>query len=167
MAQCARHTVLRQLRHVVFAAERQVGEHLALATGGVRLGARPSACGRSSTRLRCPPCAIGWSIVSRRTDACQYGSRAEFAIIDARHATPIERSSPVAAVRLLWHAMQSDDGANMPWSAAHRRTGPCAVTRVALRRQNSASSHDARRRQQPLTSSHRRGPLRTSPRGNT
>jgi hypothetical protein len=33
-------------------------------------------------------------IASRRTDACQYGSRAELAIIDARQAAPIETSSP-------------------------------------------------------------------------
>ena len=38
------------------------------------------------------PAAPGWSIVSRRTDACQYGSRAAFAIIDARQATPIDTS---------------------------------------------------------------------------
>jgi hypothetical protein len=29
--------------------------------------------------------AAGWSMTSRRTAACQYGSRAELAIIEARH----------------------------------------------------------------------------------
>src|SRR6187401_2619107 len=49
---------------------------------------------------------VGWSRVSRRTLACQYGSRAELAIIVDRHDVPIETSSPVGATRLLWHATQ-------------------------------------------------------------
>ncbi len=53
--------------------------------------------------------ASGWSIVSRLTDACQYGSRAEFAIIVARQLTPIDTSSPDDSVRLLWQAMHSCD----------------------------------------------------------
>ena len=48
----------------------------------------------------------GWSIVSRRTLACQYGSRAEFAIIVDRQVAPIDTSSPEGATRALWHATQ-------------------------------------------------------------
>src|SRR6185436_7973179 len=36
----------------------------------------------------------GWSMVSRLTPACQYGSRAELAIIVDRQLEPIETSSP-------------------------------------------------------------------------
>src|SRR5262245_10493763 len=51
-------------------------------------------------------------MVSRRTDACQYGSRAEFAIIVGRHANPIETSSPAAVVMVLWQAKQRFDNWN-------------------------------------------------------
>ena len=44
------------------------------------------------------PCAPGWSTTSRRTAACQYGSRAAFAIMVDRQSNPIEMSSPVGAV---------------------------------------------------------------------
>jgi hypothetical protein len=43
----------------------------------------------------------GWSIDSRRTDAIQYGSRPELAIIDDRHEIPIDTSSPDGVVRPL------------------------------------------------------------------
>ena len=46
-------------------------------------------------------CACGWSVTSRRTPACQYGSRAACAIIDARHIVPNDTSSPLAVVRPL------------------------------------------------------------------
>jgi hypothetical protein len=42
-----------------------------------------------------------WSIVSLRTEACQYGSRDELAIIDARQDTPIDTSSPSLAISPL------------------------------------------------------------------
>jgi len=45
-------------------------------------------------------------MTSRRTAACQYGSRAEFPIMDARHEDPIEMSSPEGVVIPLWQAMQ-------------------------------------------------------------
>src|SRR6476646_9509580 len=48
-------------------------------------------------------------MVSRRTPACQYGSRAEFAMIEARQLAPIDTSSPDGAMRLLWHGMQLPD----------------------------------------------------------
>jgi hypothetical protein len=51
-------------------------------------------------------------MISRRTPACHYGSRAEFAIIDARHDSPIETSSPAGVVRPLWQAAQSCDVRN-------------------------------------------------------
>src|SRR4051812_36391642 len=51
-------------------------------------------------------------MVSRRTPACQYGSRAEFAIIVERHDAPIETSSPSAVVSRLWHATQFSDVVN-------------------------------------------------------
>src|SRR6476620_1881291 len=59
-------------------------------------------------------------------------------MMDARHAVPIDRSSPVAAVRLLWHAMHSDDGANMPCTSG-ASLGPLAAT-VTAPTENSASS---------------------------
>src|SRR3954465_6390620 len=62
-------------------------------------------------------------------------------MIEARQAIPIDRSSPVAAVRLLWQAMHSDDGANMPWFSGPS-SGPCAVT-VTVGTTKSASSHAA------------------------
>jgi len=48
----------------------------------------------------------------RRTLACQYGSREEFAIIVDRQVDPIETSSPLGASRLLWQATQLADGVN-------------------------------------------------------
>ena len=48
-------------------------------------------------------------MTSRRTAACQYGSRAELAIIDALQLEPIEMSSPVTAVRPLWQAMHRSE----------------------------------------------------------
>ena len=80
-----------------------------------------SACGRSSIRPRSRPAAAGWSIVSRRTAACQYGSREEFAIIDARQDTPIDTSSPDGVVSPLWHARQSCDVRNSVGVAARDR----------------------------------------------
>src|SRR4051812_8689815 len=62
-------------------------------------------------------------------------------MIEARQAIPIDRSSPVAAVRLLWQAMHSDDGANMPCTSG-ASWGPCAVT-VTVGTTNSASKHTA------------------------
>src|SRR6185295_15171410 len=73
---------------------------------------------------------VGWSSTSRRTDACQYGSRDEFAIIEARQATPIETSSPLGATRLLWQAMHSLEGVNIGASCAAgpARLVACAAT---------------------------------------
>src|SRR5262245_42392205 len=48
-----------------------------------------------------------WSIVSRRTDASQYGAREELAIIDPRQSDPIDTSSPERVVNPLWHAMHA------------------------------------------------------------
>jgi hypothetical protein len=45
--------------------------------------------------------AVGWSSTSRRTDACQYGSREELAIIEARQSNPIDASRPDGVVRPL------------------------------------------------------------------
>ena len=49
------------------------------------------------------------SIVSRRTLACQYGSREEFAIMLARQSNPIDTSAPDAVSRPLWHATHRSD----------------------------------------------------------
>src|SRR5438445_7745449 len=51
----------------------------------------------------------GWSIDSRRTLPCQYGSREEFAIIPERQSNPMEISSPEDVLRPLWHARQRSD----------------------------------------------------------
>src|SRR5690606_41843675 len=49
---------------------------------------------------------LGWSIISPPTAACQYGSRAEFAMIDARQSLPIETSAPAGETTELWHERQ-------------------------------------------------------------
>jgi hypothetical protein len=67
---------------------------------------------------------LGWSIVSRLTAACQYGSRAELAIIDARHDAPIETSSPDGVIKPLWQATQLSAVWNR--SGAWPATGGCA-----------------------------------------
>src|SRR6185503_11490354 len=61
---------------------------------------------------------------------CQYGSRDEFAIIEARQARPIETSSPLGATRLLWQAMHSLEGVNIGASCAAgpARLVACAAT---------------------------------------
>ena len=51
-------------------------------------------------------------MTSRRTEACQYGSRAELAIIVARQFAPIEMSSPADVVSPLWQAMQLSETSN-------------------------------------------------------
>jgi hypothetical protein len=43
--------------------------------------------------------ACGCSVISRRTPACQYGSRAELAIIDARQCGANDTSSPDGVMR--------------------------------------------------------------------
>src|SRR5437867_735918 len=54
----------------------------------------------------------GWSIDSRRTLPCQYGSREEFAIIPERQSNPMEISSPEDVLRPLWHARQRSEVSN-------------------------------------------------------
>src|SRR3981189_2948001 len=44
---------------------------------------------------------VGWSSTSRRTEPCQYGSREELAMIEARQSNPIDASWPDGVVRLL------------------------------------------------------------------
>ena len=135
MADRARHAIGGE--PVVFgsrpAPNRQVREDLAVAGRPASPWSRTWACGRSSIRPRSRAPPLGWSIVSRRTAACQYGSRAEFAIIDARHDTPIDTSSPVGVVSPLWHATQSCDVRNTRRVAVGRRparmraASPCAA----------------------------------------
>ena len=80
--------------------------------------------------------ASGWSAISRLTAACQYGSRAALAMIDARQANPMETSSPTAVVMPLWHARQRADVANSG-GAEPARDGAiasvAATTRIARR----------------------------------
>src|SRR6202021_2802328 len=54
----------------------------------------------------------GWSSVSRRTLACQYGSREEFAIMLDRQSSPMEKSSPAFVFMPLWHATQRSEVRN-------------------------------------------------------
>ena len=60
---------------------------------------------RPSSPLRRLPLAIALSLAFpaawSQTAACQYGSRAAFAMIDARHAYPIDTSSPELVVSPL------------------------------------------------------------------
>src|SRR5437879_3274780 len=48
-------------------------------------------------------------MLSRRTLACQYGSREEFAIMLARQSKPMEMSEPACVFKPLWHATQRSD----------------------------------------------------------
>src|SRR5690606_33421089 len=57
-------------------------------------------------------------MISRRTAACQYGSRAEFAIMLARQAGPKEMSSPADVDSVLWQAMQLLERSNRPAGGA-------------------------------------------------
>ena len=108
VAHRARHAVSRQAMQLgaVLAGDGQVREHLAVAAGRLGDRAATSACDTWRTRPGSPPTCVGWSIVSRRTAACQYGSRAELAIIVERQVAPIETSSPAGVRRLLWQATQ-------------------------------------------------------------
>ncbi len=49
-------------------------------------------------------------MISRRTAAIQYGSRAEFAIIDERQSAPMDTSSPRSVTRPLWQARHVSEG---------------------------------------------------------
>ena len=103
MADRARNAVGGKLLEfgAVVLAERKMREDFALAPGCASRSAWPSACGTRRTRPGWRAACVGWSIVSRRTPACQYGSRAELAIIVERHDAPIETSSPLGVTRLL------------------------------------------------------------------
>ena len=85
----------------------------------------PSACGRRRTRPGSRATCDGWSIVSRRTLAWKYGSRAALAMIVDRQAVPIDTSSPPGVVRLLWQATQFRSGVNSPAAACARRPVAC------------------------------------------
>lgn len=85
-------------------------------------------------------------MISRRTAACQYGSREEFAIIEARHDTPMETSSPAGVVSPLWQAPHSWDVANMvPGCPAGNLTAGLATCGLAASGsvKNSAPNHNA------------------------
>src|SRR2546422_7369519 len=77
---------------------------------------------------------IGWSIVSRLTPACQYGSRPEVAIIVDRHVAPMETSSPLGVVSTLWQATQFSDGVNSDSGCGFAATGRvCCAPGAALK----------------------------------
>jgi hypothetical protein len=59
-------------------------------------------------------------MVSRRIEACQYGSREEFAMIEARHCAPIDMSSPPGVRTWLWQAMQWLEVVNSRWLIGNR-----------------------------------------------
>jgi hypothetical protein len=150
-------------------ADRQVREDPPCVAGGRRFRSAPSACGRSSTRPRSLACG---RVVDRlaRTAACQYGSRAELAIIDARQLTPIDTSSPPSVVSPLWQARQ----ASAVWKRRRvnrRRDGP-APGRRAARSDRRSPATAARPAAKAIAShglavltSHRTARRRTSPRG--
>ena len=48
-------------------------------------------------------------MISRRTPAIQYGSRAALAIMLVRQLKPMEMSSPVGVVMPLWQATQRSE----------------------------------------------------------
>ena len=60
-------------------------------------------------------------MISRRTPACQYGSRAEFAIIVDRHVAPIDTSSPVGVISVLWQATQFSECVKSDMASCGRR----------------------------------------------
>jgi hypothetical protein len=161
-------------------------------------GEPPAVIGRCANTCPCPPPArsiraligmwqaahsswmaaacFGWSIVSRRTPACQYGSRAEFAIIVERHVAPIDTSSPDGAVSPLWHATQLSEWENSVKSACAflppaRGEGCWAavVTRHVVNshmRQPSGTAKRSGWRRMRVTSRTGTGRRRTSPRCN-
>jgi hypothetical protein len=72
-----------------------------------------------------------WTMVSLRTEACQYGSLADWAIIEDLQLDPIETSSPEGEINPLWQAMHWSDVTNIcgrelaeaapvPWAAESR-----------------------------------------------
>ena len=122
---------------------------------------------------------VGWSIVSRRTAACQYGSRAELAIIVDRQVAPIETSSPAGAqVVVARHAvlgMREEREVEVRIRRRAAAAGCASSARVA--RPGRATAARPRRRAAGVgrmvmescapisTSRSRRGRRRTSPTG--
>src|SRR6476646_5189538 len=69
-----------------------------------------------------------WSIASRLTLACQYGSRDEFAIMLARQSKPMDTSSPDAVTRPLWHATHRSDVRNSTVAAFRPEPAPALAS---------------------------------------
>ena len=99
------------------------------------------------------------------------GSRAEFAIMVPRQLAPIETSSPPGVTRLLWHARQSVDGANIERVGARGPGRPPGVGRAARPRERPRTAHATAERRDAtaarvarLISRTRRSRRRTSPR---
>ncbi len=69
--------------------------------------------------------APGCSVISRRTPACQYGSRAALAIIEARHAMPIDASAPLGVTRPLWQAWHRSEVSNVRAAGLAVPAAPC------------------------------------------
>ena len=95
-----------------------------------------------------------WSIVSRRTLACQYGSREEFAIMLARQSNPIDTSSPDAVSRPLWHATQRSDVWNCGDRCSERPRKTIAPTRGDECQRQHAPDHRHPSRNPPSNQSH-------------
>src|SRR5664279_3334734 len=94
------------------------------------------------------PPSVGCSMVSRRTAACQYGSRAALAISVGRQAVPRETSSPREVMRPLWQATQRVDGsksapAGAGAACAEAKLSPSASRMLSLPRQCIPSGVDS------------------------
>ncbi len=108
----------------------------------------------------------GWSITSRRTPACQYGSRDELAMMDARHSTPIEMSSPAGVTSWLWHAMHWSPVRNTGGSARPAASSAKRAARGAAVSSSSAAKAPTTRETcvRIVVTTPRRSRRRTSPR---
>ena len=66
---------------------------------------------------------------SARTDACQYGSRAELAIMDARQKVSVETSFPSSSTIWVWHTVHAPEAEKwLPRSVGSGRPGDSAGT---------------------------------------
>src|SRR4051794_10369942 len=103
-----------------------------------------------------------WSIDSRLTLACQYGSRDEFAIMLARQSTAIDTSWPVAVRRPLWHAIHRSEVWNCGGAAGLPLAAPTPIAaRAKTEAPATAATHSVARR--AVISTPRADRRRTSP----
>src|SRR4051812_15208475 len=94
-------------------------------------------------------------MVSRRTLAWKYGSRAELAMIVERHALPIDTSSPDDVLSPLWQATHSSEW--LKCTAAGGAVGRSGVPDVGVVRARRDTTTTAMQAQTVRTKARRRG----------